>query len=174
MCRLQFASSCPEHGSAASLPLVLNCEGLAPGEPFPPRSRQFSSTGTDHRPGRSKVRPLHKPDPSRPLFPISSRHSSLACPQLRGATRHCSCTAFSSRSLARTQEGSLFRNSFVSPSYRDSLVSPLFPLDTKIEGGGGAKHFVTPARSLKLFKNFQANSFLCRVFSFFRGEGGVC
>ena len=51
-------------------------------------------------------------------------------------------------------------------------VSPLFPLDTKIEGGGGAKHFVTPAHFLKLFKSFQANSFLCRVFSFFRGAGG--
>jgi len=95
-------------------------------------------------------------------FPIFSRRSPLV-------TRHCSG---SSHSLALTQEGSLFLKSFVSPSYRDSLVSPLFPLDTKIEGGGCPNPFLTPTRCLKFFKNFQANSFPCRVFNFLRGGRG--
>jgi len=142
MCRLLFACS-------ASLPLALSCEGLVPNKPFPQRSRQSISPGTDDRPGRSEARLLHKPDPSRARFPIFSRHS-----------------------LVLTQEGPPRPNSFVSPSYRDSLVSPLFPLDTKTHGGRGPKPRLTPAHSLKTFKNFQANSLVCRVSNFYQGGGG--
>jgi hypothetical protein len=85
-------------------------------------------------------------------FPIFSRHSPLV-------TRHCS--------------SSPLPNSFISPSYSDSPVSPLFPLDTKIVGGGVPKSGATSARSLKVFKNFQANPFPSTIFSFFEGQGGM-
>ena len=82
---------------------------------------------------------------------------------------------FSSHSRLATSHCSRPLNSFISPSYNDSLVSPLFPLDTKMDGGGRPQSCVTPARTrkfLNLFKNFQANSFLSRVFNFLTGGGG--
>jgi len=90
-----------------------------------------------------------------PHFPNFSRHSPLV-------TRHCSCSCHSSP----------FPNSFISPSYSDSLVTPLFPLDTKTQGGGGPKPYATSLHSLKFFKNFQANSLPSIIFNFSRGVGG--
>ena len=112
------------------------------------------------KPASTKIHPLA---PTQLLFPVFSSHSPLA-------TSHCSRPATHSP---------LPLNSFISPSYNDSLVTPLFPLDTQI-GGWGAPTLRAPARTRKfltLFKNFQANSFRSRVFKFLtrgRGEYPTC
>jgi hypothetical protein len=171
--------ACPELHAAATLPLVSRIAQCAPSHP-----RRSVSRGTAHRPDRSlpgsgqaKVRPLHNPAASPVAAPLFASHSFT--PSSEGPALTCA-------GLALTQQGpracpehpaaaSLPRpplSGFFSPlATRHSFALSLEGLALSCEG----PLLLSPCASkfLKIFKNFQANSFVCRVFNFYPGGGGV-
>jgi hypothetical protein len=89
------------------------------------RSPQIPTPGHSHS---SSSAHRHHTTRISPFAVSCSVSSPLACPEAVRAT---------SLPRAWKAHSPLLLNSFVSPSYRDFLVSPLFPLDTKIDPGWG-------------------------------------